>query len=433
MATVAGGSGSLITERSEIPAHSILYVGTLPPHNGGSAMVGYQLLVGLARIGHRIRAIAPITPAALEAGDDFVRRYPEIAVTRFVVPFFNSSPDLPMPQDYLDCEDGALREAFRRAIAIKRPDLVIIGRESFAQSIPELASSADIPSMLLVQGSGLVGMMRNFAPDHRGHLIEQFKKVDLVVAVARHLIAEPLRALGFREVVFIANPVDLKKFSSTPKSRALLNALGIREGDFVVTHISNMKAIKRASDIIRSAREVIRRVPHARFVMVGDGICRAELEAECRSIGLFEHFRFTGWIDHDAVPDYINLADAVVMPSETEAAALVYLETQACARVLIASDIAGAREVIRDGETGLLFRKGEVDDLTAKLLLVAGDANLRERIGRAAREAVKAHDVETFVANYDRTIRGVVIRHRARQRDHLAHARAARSSNFPEK
>jgi glycosyltransferase involved in cell wall biosynthesis len=56
------------------------------------------------------------------------------------------------------------------------------------------------------------------------------------------------------------------------------------------------------------------------------------------------------------MPDYINLADIVVMPSAAETQALVYLETQACARLLLASDIPGAREVIVDGETGLLFR-----------------------------------------------------------------------------
>jgi len=151
-------------------------------------------------------------------------------------------------------------------------------------------------------------------------------------------------------------------------------------------------------------------------------MCRAELEAQCRSAGLSDFFRFTGWVGHDLVPDYINLADAVVMPSETEAAALVYLETQACARLLIASDIAGAREVIRDGETGLLFRKGDVDDLTAMLLLAAGDADLRERIGRAAREAIRTHDAKSFVANYDRAIRGLVERHRATRHLRVADA-----------
>jgi glycosyltransferase involved in cell wall biosynthesis len=115
-----------------------------------------------------------------------------------------------------------------------------------------------------------------------------------------------------------------------------------------------------------------------------------------------------GWVEHDSVPEYINLADVVLMPSETEAAALVYLETQACARLLIASDIPGAREIVRDNETALLFAMGDIDDLAANLLLAAADPGLRERIGRAARESVKRYNLERFVAEYQRVIRETV-------------------------
>ena len=149
-------------------------------------------------------------------------------------------------------------------------------------------------------------------------------------------------------------------------------------------------------------------MPHARYVIVGDGICRGELETEWRAAGLSDYFRFVGWVEHDSVPDYINLADAVVMPSATEAAALVYLETQACARLIIASDIPGAREIVRDGETALLFATGDIGDLTAKLLLAAADPSLRDRIGRASRESVKRYDFGRLVAEYQRLIRGLV-------------------------
>ena len=93
--------------------------------------------------------------------------------------------------------------------------------------------------------------------------------------------------------------------------------------------------------------------------------------------------------------------------------ALVYLETQACRRCLIASDIPAACEAIRDGETGLLFRMGDIADLTRKILLAANDPALRERIGSAARESVKAHDRERFVAAYDEAVRGLVGKSRA--------------------
>ena len=191
-----------------------------------------------------------------------------------------------------------------------------------------------------------------------------------------------------------------------------MERLGLRADRFIIAHISNLKGIKRTSYIVASACEVVRREPRSTYIVVGDGNCREHMEAECRRLGIIDHFRFVGWVDHEDVADYINLADAVVMPSETEAMALVYLETQACGRLLIASDIPAAREVLRDGENGLLFRKGDSADLTRKILLAANDPALRDRIGAVARERVKQYDLNHFVAAYDRVIRGVARKRR---------------------
>ena len=109
----------------------------------------------------------------------------------------------------------------------------------------------------------------------------------------------------------------------------------------------------------------------------------------------------------------MNLADLVVMPSESEGLARVYLEAQACGRTLIASDIAAAREVVIHGQTGLLFRKGDLEDMAEKILLAAGDPLLREKIGKPAREQVlRRHDLETIAEEYLVLIRDLVRRGR---------------------
>ena len=83
---------------------NILYAGTLPPHQGGSALSGALILQGLAALGHCIRAVAPITTDALIEGDAFAGAHPEISITRFPVPFFENSPDVPPPADYRERE-----------------------------------------------------------------------------------------------------------------------------------------------------------------------------------------------------------------------------------------------------------------------------------------------------------------------------------------
>ena len=107
----------------------------------------------------------------------------------------------------------------------------------------------------------------------------------------------------------------------------------------------------------------------------------------------------------------MNLADLVVMPSEREGLARVYLEAQACGKTLIASDIAAAREVVIHGQTGLLFRMGDVQDMADKIVLAAGDPALREAIGTPAREHVLGHhDLEAIAEEYLVLVRDLVRR-----------------------
>lgn len=144
---------------------------------------------------------------------------------------------------------------------------------------------------------------------------------------------------------------------------------------------------------------------------MGDGPLRGAIDETCRQKQISERFRLVGWVYYNRMPGYINLADIVVMPSEAEGLSRVYLETQACARLLLASDIPPAREVVEDGETGFLFRKGDINDLTAKTLLAAAEPELRAEIGRKARERVRAHDLKDAVTAYAHTLDEVVQRH----------------------
>src|SRR5271156_817707 len=117
---------------------NILYVGTLPPHPGGSAVVAYQLLEGLARRGHRIHAIAPATPEVIAGGDHYAAAHPEIDVTRFPIPYFESSPDLPAADQYRRAEGDGIGAVWDRTLADSRPAVVIVGRETFAWHVPDL-------------------------------------------------------------------------------------------------------------------------------------------------------------------------------------------------------------------------------------------------------------------------------------------------------
>jgi glycosyltransferase involved in cell wall biosynthesis len=388
---------------------NILYAGTLPPHPDGSAIVGAQLLAGLARSGHAVRALAAITTPALRAGDRFAKAHPEIGVARFVVPFFDVASAVDTPDDYRSYQCAQIRARLPGLVDEHRPDVIIIGKASFALDVPDLARARSVRSVLLIHGTTEHGILST--PEHpvAQRLVDQYRKVDLAVLVAGHLAGHAQR-LGLRDFVVIPNGVDLQRFSPRPKDAALLRHLSLGDDQIVVVHASKLSEVKRPLDIVSSAERVLRQNPAIVYVILGDGPCRAAMQESCRENGVLEHFRFVGWVEHERVPAYLNLADIVVMPSESEALALVYLEAQACGRLLLASNIPAAREVVQDGETGLLFRKGDVDDLAAQTLGAAEDADLRAAIGKKAREWVRTHDLDRTVAAYACTLRDVVNR-----------------------
>jgi glycosyltransferase involved in cell wall biosynthesis len=386
----------------------ILAVSTLPPHRGGSAVSSALLLGGFAAAGHGVRVLAPIAADVASGADPFAAAHPSIAVTRFTVPFDEVAPNLPGADAYRRVEREHIRALLPELIARQRPDVVFMGRETFVWDVPDIARRHRVPVVLRTAGAMTIGMLHGTLPAGDVHyLIEQYRKSDLIICPARHLAAR-LEPLGIGNVRVIWNAVDTERFAPRAGDAELARALGLQAGDVVVTHISNLKALKRPLDVIEAAALALRRNPRLVFVIVGQGPVGAAMQAACAGRGIAGRVRFVGWIDHDRVADVLNLSDVVVMPAEDETQARVYLETQACGRVLLASDIAAAREVVTDGATGVLFRTGDPADLAAKLLHLAQHPALRAAIGRQARERVAAHALPAIIAAYLDAIATVV-------------------------
>jgi glycosyltransferase involved in cell wall biosynthesis len=300
------------------------------------------------------------------------------------------------------------------SIAEKRPDVLFIGRESFLMGVIPAATRQGLPCVLRIAGTQVEAVARGrFPPEFCSEFQRLLAQIDVVSTQAPHVNA-PLERLGWSHAIrSIPNAVDIERFSPRPRSIALLREMELPENATIVLHASNMKPVKRPLDIVLSAALTIPEAPDLFYVIVGDGPLLGEMRQLCREKGVSQKFRFTGWVDYDRMPDFINLADAVVMPSQSEQQAGVYLETQACARVLLASDIPGARQVIEDGRTGVLFRMGDIQDLTEKTRLVAADANLRREIGGESRRRVRRHDVREIAKDHVRALREAMESHRA--------------------
>jgi glycosyltransferase involved in cell wall biosynthesis len=379
----------------------ILYVGTLPPHPGGSAVMSVQLLEGLARRGHNVRSIAPITADVLAQAGGFAEPAGLTDVRRYLVPSFAIDPKISPDPAYRDAELEQIAALSDEAVAARRPDVVISGRESFGPGVWELAARHGIPWMQVMHSSKTVGILHGaYEASAVAEFLAPIRAADLVTTPARY-VAAALEQLGVASVHVVPNPVDLARFRPRPVSDELRRSLRIDPGDVVVVHISNLKPLKRAPDLAAAAHLIRDDVPGLVYLVLGSGPDRERLGEAVAGLDLESRFRFVDWVDHALVPGYLNLADIVVMPSEQEAQPLVFLETHACGRVLVASDIPASREVVEDGETGFLFPVGDTRRLAEIVARLARNPQLRAEIGRNALRRAGLHAIESTVSRYE--------------------------------
>lgn len=207
-----------------------------------------------------------------------------------------------------------------------------------------------------------------------------------VVATASHLDhARDLGRAGRRTARVIPYGVDERRFRpdlTAPRPAAFPAAPGA-----VGLFVGRLVSYKGLEVLVRAVEGTDLRV-----VVVGGGPLRAAIEREIRVRGVGERVQLAGEVSHERLPAYYAAADYVVLPSTTPAEmfGITLLEGMASGLPVISTALTtGVGEVNEDEATGLVVPPGDAGALRRAMQRLAGDAELRERLGRAARRRVE--------------------------------------------
>jgi glycosyltransferase involved in cell wall biosynthesis len=185
----------------------------------------------------------------------------------------------------------------------------------------------------------------------------------------------------------IFSGMDVEPFLAADTRRAETRAAyGLNDGHVVIGKIARLFHLKGHDDLITAAQEVVRRAPNVRFLLVGDGILRADLQARIAQLALDQHFVFAGLVPPSAVPDLIGAMDVLVHTSYREGLARALPQALIAGRPVVSYDVDGAREVTITGETGILVPPKDTDALARALITLAVDERLRKQFGQRGRE-----------------------------------------------
>ena len=224
--------------------------------------------------------------------------------------------------------------------------------------------------------------------------IEQrtLRAADHIITVT-HEQSKLLQALGVRpeRITVSHNAIDPQWFDHErqhdPLLRERLGLKGVVIG-FVGT-MNRWQGIPKFGQVIAS---VLARHPDASFLFVGDGEFRQALEDTCRSQGHLDRVAFAGRQPHARIPAFVAAMDiAVLLDSNTYGSPMKIFEYWGMGKPVVAPAVPPVLEVMRDRETGLLIEPGNADQLADRIVELAADPALRERLGAAGRAYVRAH------------------------------------------
>lgn len=190
----------------------------------------------------------------------------------------------------------------------------------------------------------------------------------------------------------------LDPFLRATNDLALRSRLGLAPDDIVIGKIARLFKLKGHDDLFAVAPELVRKCPRAKFLFVGDGAWRGRFEAMARTLGLQRHIIFSGLVPPAQVPSLVGIMDLVVHLSTREGLPRALPQALAAGKPVVAYDADGAREVCLENETGFLLRPGDLVGLGHRLLRLAEDAPLRERLGQSGQRFVRERfGVKTMV------------------------------------
>jgi glycosyltransferase involved in cell wall biosynthesis len=189
-------------------------------------------------------------------------------------------------------------------------------------------------------------------------------------------------------VMRIYNSVDLAAAHGDGAAFRLRH--GVPPDAPVVAQASWMIPEKGITDLVEAARLVLDRIPHAHFLLAGEGKHRHEYMAMARGLGMESHFTWTGLVHNPVAEGLYAAADVVCQVSRWEEAfGWVIAEAMAAARPLVATRVGGIPELVTDGETGFLVPPRAPAQIAERLVQLLQDAALRARLGDAGRRAAE--------------------------------------------
>lgn len=364
------------------------------PTFGGSGVVATELGLELSKRGHQIHFITYNQPVRLELLGNNVH-FHEVNVPEY--PLFHYQPyELALSSKLVDMVKLHNIEVLHVHYAIPHAYAAYMAQKML------LEEGVYVPIVTTLHGTDIT-LVGNH-PFYKPAVTFSINKSDAVTAVSNSLKEDTLRLFDIKkEINVVTNFIDINKFTHdfTDCQRAMMAT----DKEKIITHISNMREVKRIPDVIKVFYNIQKEIP-AKLMMVGEGPEREPAERLCEELGISEKVVFFG--NSNQIDRILCFSDLFLLPSKTESFGLSALEAMASGVPVISSNTGGIPEVNKHGFSGYLSDVSDVEDMSSNAIKILSNPETLNQFKQNAVTQAKTFDIQQIVPKYEADRKSVV-------------------------
>lgn len=357
------------------------------PTFGGSGVVATELGMALSRRGHEIHFITYKQPVRLEQLTGNIH-FHEVNVPEY--PLFHFQPyELALSSKLVNMVKLYEIDVLHVHYAIPHAYAGYMAKKMLEEE------GIFIPMVTTLHGTDIT-LVGNH-PFYKPAVTFSINNSDVVTSVSQSLKEDTLKSFNItKEINVVPNFIDGSKYLKglTGCDRSLMAA----DDEFIISHISNFRPVKRIQDVIRIFN-LISQQKKAKLIMVGEGPEKEMAENLVYNLGLQDKVVFLGQ-SHE-VDKILCFSDLFLLPSEKESFGLAALEAMVNSVPVISTNTGGLPEVNVQGVSGYLSNVGDIEEMANNAISILRDSETLNKFKKAAREQAQAFDIRKVVPVYE--------------------------------
>ncbi len=358
------------------------------PTFGGSGVVATELGLALVERGHEVHFITYKQPVRLELLSKKIH-FHEVVVPDY--PLFQFQPyELALSSKLVDMVKLYNIDLLHVHYAIPHAYAGYMAKKMLAEE------GIYIPMVTTLHGTDIT-LVGNH-PFYKPAVTFSINQSDVVTSVSQSLKDDTLRLFDIKqEINVVPNFIEATKYQKvfTDCQRDLMAS----EKERIITHISNLRPVKRIQDVVKVFHKIQQTIP-SKLIMVGEGPEKAPAEELCQSLGIEDKVVFVG--NSSEIDKILCFSDLFLLPSEKESFGLAALEAMVNGVPVISTNTGGLSEVNEHGVSGFLSNVGDIDDMAKNAIdILSNDATLNS-FKLQAKEVAMKFDTQAIVPLYER-------------------------------